>query len=90
VYLTVGKQGKKRNFIFASILCIFFFERVLGLSPRVDITPHGLHDLAMSQWTDVMRKIGGGRVPTLYNDELFFWWRQHVIEIDDYPYVGID
>jgi hypothetical protein len=35
------KQGKMRNFIFASILCIFSFERVPCFSPRVEITPHG-------------------------------------------------
>jgi hypothetical protein len=35
------KQGRKRNFGFASILCSFFFEWVPGLSPRVEIIPHG-------------------------------------------------
>jgi hypothetical protein len=69
------KQGKMRNFGFASILCSFFFERVPGLSPRVEITPHGQRDPTMSWWTDVMRWLGGGRVPTPYNDEFFFWWR---------------
>jgi hypothetical protein len=48
------KQGKKRNFIFASILCSFFFERVPSLSPRVEITPHGLRDPSISWWTDVI------------------------------------
>jgi len=37
-----------------------------------------------------MRRLGGGRVLTPYNDESFFWWRRHVISIDDYPYAGID
>jgi hypothetical protein len=58
------KQGRMRNFVCASILCSFFFETVLGLSPRLDITPHGLHDPTMSWWIDVMRRLGGGRVPT--------------------------
>jgi hypothetical protein len=66
------KQGRKRNFRFASILCSFFFERVLGLSPRVEIITHGLRDPSMSWWTDMMRQLGGGRVPTPYNDEFFF------------------
>ena len=34
------KMGGVRNFGFDSILSMFFFERVLGLSPRVDIPPH--------------------------------------------------
>jgi hypothetical protein len=84
------KQGRKRNFGFASILCSFFFEWVPGLSPRVEIIPHGPRDPSMSWWTDVMRRLGGGRVPTPYNDEFFFWWRRQVIAIDDYPYAGID
>jgi hypothetical protein len=72
--LTNYKQGRKRNFGFTSILCSFFFEQVLGLNPRVDIDPHRLLDPAMSQWTEVMRWLGGGRVPTPYNNEFFFWW----------------
>jgi hypothetical protein len=88
--LTDCKQGRKRNFGFASILCSFFFERVPGLSPRVEIIPQDRMIQTMSRWTDVMRWLGGGRVPTPYNDELFFWWRRQVIAIDDYPYVGID
>ena len=34
------KMGRIRKFGFGSILSTFFFERVLGLSPRVDIPPH--------------------------------------------------
>jgi hypothetical protein len=70
------KQGKKRNFGFAYILCSFFFERIPGLIPIVDIIPHEPCDPAMSWWTNVMRHLGDGRVPTPYNDEFFFWWRQ--------------
>jgi hypothetical protein len=84
------KQGRKRNFGFASILCIFFFERVPGLSPIVEIISLGLCDLAMSRWIDVMSRQGGGRAPTPYNEEFFFWWRRQVITIEDNLYVGID
>jgi hypothetical protein len=70
--LTECKQGSKRNFEFASILCSFFFERVPGLGPRVDIIPCGPCDIAMAQWIEVMRRQGGGRVPTPYNDDFFF------------------
>jgi hypothetical protein len=37
-----------------------------------------------------MRRLGGGRVPTPYNDEFFFWWCRQVIAIEDYAYVRID
>ena len=36
------KIGRVRNFSFGSILSTFFFERVPGISPRVDIPPHGV------------------------------------------------
>jgi hypothetical protein len=62
--LTDYKQGRKRNFGFISILCCFFFEKVPFLSPRIKIIPHRLCDRAMSRWTEVMRWLGGGRVPT--------------------------
>jgi hypothetical protein len=62
--LTECKLGRKRNFWFSSILCIFFFERVLGLGPIFEILPRGPHDPAIVRWTRVMRCKGGGRVPT--------------------------
>jgi hypothetical protein len=88
--LTECKQGSKRNFRFASILCSFFFERVPGLGPRVEILPREPRDPAMARWIEVMRRQGGGRVSTPYNDDFFFWWRRQVIALDDYPYAGID
>jgi hypothetical protein len=78
-----------RNLKFASILCSFFFDRVPGFSPRVEITPQILRDPTMSWWTEMMRRLGGGRVPTPYNDELFFWWCRQVIAIDNNSYGGI-
>jgi hypothetical protein len=47
-YLTDCKQGRMMNFGFASILCSFFLERVPGLIPRIDITPHRMHNPTMS------------------------------------------
>jgi hypothetical protein len=63
IQLTDCKLGRMRNFGFTSILCSFFFERVPILSPRVEINPHGQCDPTMSQWTNVMRRLGGSRVP---------------------------
>jgi hypothetical protein len=37
-----------------------------------------------------MRQLGGGIVPTPYNDDFFFWWCRQVIAIGDYPYARID
>jgi hypothetical protein len=84
------KQGSKRNFGFSSICCIILFEHILGLGPRVYIILCGPRDPSMAWWTEVMRWQGGGRVPTPYNNDFLFWWRQQVISLDDYPYTGIN
>jgi hypothetical protein len=70
--LTECKQGSKRNFGFASILCNLFFEWVPSLGPRVEVLPRGPCDPAMVWWIKVMRWEGGGRVTTPYNDDFFF------------------
>ena len=69
---------------------MFFFERVPGLSPRVDVPLHGVRDPAQWHWADVMCRLGGGRVSNPYPADLFLWWRRQIVSIDDYPYVGID
>jgi hypothetical protein len=69
--LTECKEGAKRNFGFASILCRFFFKRIPSLGPRVEIISRGPRDPAMARWIKVMRRQGGGRVETPYNDDFF-------------------
>ena len=44
--LNDSKMGKVLKFGFSSILSTFFFEPVPGLSPRVEIDPHGVRDPA--------------------------------------------
>ena len=83
-------MGKVQKFGFSSILSMFFFERVLGLSPRVDFPLHGVRDPSQWNWADAMRRLGGGRVSNPYLDYFFPWsWRQ-IVAIDDYHYAGID
>ena len=87
--LSECKMGRVRNFSFSSILSAFFFERVLGLSLRVDVPLHGVRDLAQWNWVDAMRRMGGGRVANPYPADFFPWWRRQIVSIDDYPYAGI-
>ena len=70
------KMGRVQNFDFGSILSMFFFERVLGLSPRVDIPPHRVQDLTQRCWENVMRRLGGGRVANPYPTDLFPLWQR--------------
>ena len=81
-------MGRVRNFGFGNILSTFFFERVLGLSPRVEIPPNGVRDLAQRRWENVMHRLGGGRVANPYPADFFPWWWRQIITIDDYPYEG--
>ena len=70
-YLNECKVGRVQNFRFSSILSTFFFERVLGLSPRVDVTLHGVRDPAQQCWVDAMCRLGGGRVSNPYPADFF-------------------
>ena len=72
--LSYYNMGRVRNFGFGSILSTFFFKRVLGLIPRVDIPPHRVRDLAERCWENVMRRLGGGRVANPYPAGFFPWW----------------
>ena len=84
------KMGRVQNFGFNSILSTFFFERVLGLSPRVDISLHGVWDPTQWHWANVMHRLGGGRVANPYPADFFPWWRRQIIAIGDYPYAGME
>ena len=88
--LSECKVGRVKNFEFNNILSTFFFEHVLGLSPRVDVPLHGVRDPAQRLWADAMRRLGGGRVANPYPVDFFPWWRRQIVAIDDYPYAGID
>ena len=53
--LSECNMGKVQNFNFSSILSTFFFEHVLGLSPRVDVPLHEVLDPSQRRWVDVMK-----------------------------------
>ena len=89
-HLSECKAGRVQNFRFNSILSMFFFERVPGLSPKVDVPLHGVRDLAQRCWEDAMRRLGGSRVSNPYPTGFFPWWRRKIVALDDYPYVVID
>ena len=56
--LSECKMGRVRKFGFSSILSMFFFARVPGLSPRVGIPLHGVRDPAQWRWVDAMHRLG--------------------------------
>ena len=87
--LTNCKMGRVRNFVLTSILSNFFFEHVPGLSPRVEITPHGAWDPTQLRWVNVMQRLGGGQVANPHPAKFFLWWHRKIISMDDYPYEGI-
>jgi len=75
--LTSIKRGQSKNFGYGTILCSFFFERVLALCPRVVVSIITPQDPRMGRWARLMKHLGGGDVPqTAFNDDFFSWWDQ--------------
>ena len=83
-------MARVKNFSFSSILSMFFFECVLGLSPRVNVPLHEVQYPGQQHWVDAMHRLGGGRVSNPYLADFFPWQRWQIVAINDYPYVGID
>ena len=87
--LSECKMGRVRKFGFSSIMRLFLFERVSGLSPRFDVPLHGVRDLAQRRWEDAMHILGGGRVSNPYPTDFFPWLRRQIVSINYLPYAGI-
>ena len=89
--LTSIKRGETKNFSYGTILCTFFFERIPALRLRVAVSISTPRDPRMGRWADLMKRLGGGEVPsTTFDDGFFTWWDHQIIAVDDYPYVGLD
>jgi hypothetical protein len=81
---------KNKNFGFGSVLCAFFFERVLGISPRTHVREHQRTWPTLIQWIELLTHLAGGAVFNPFSDDFFDWWARQIPTIEDYPYVGID
>ena len=69
----------------------FFFEKILALRPKVISSISNPRDPRIARWADLMKRLGGSEVPrTTWDDEFFLWWREQIIDVDDYPYVRMD
>ncbi len=69
-------------------MCSYFFKKVPRLRPKVSVSISSPRDPHMGRWVDLMKHLGGGDVPEMtFDDELFTWWDQRIIAVDDYPYV---
>jgi hypothetical protein len=62
-----------RNFGFETILCSFFFERVLSFSPRVVVRGHQASLPAVCRWAVLLPRQGGGRTNESFDDDFFAW-----------------
>ena len=89
--LTSIHQVKTKHFGYGTILMTFFFEKIPVLRPRVISTISSPRDPIIACQADMMKKLGGSEVPrTTWYDELFQWWREQIITVDEYPYAGMD
>jgi len=57
---TECKLRKKKNFGFGTIPCAFFFEKVLGISPKESVRGHIASFQALCRWLSLMPLQGAG------------------------------
>lgn len=88
-HLMTCKVGQKKNFGYGSLICSFFFKRILTLAPRVSLPPSPMREPQMRRWTLLWYCLGGGP-PRHYNEDFFNWWTQVTFCINKYCYVGMD
>jgi hypothetical protein len=62
-----------RNFRFGTILCSFFFERVLSFCPRVVVQGHQASLPVVCRWAVLLLRQGGGRTNESFDDDFFAW-----------------
>lgn len=89
--LTRSKNGRLNNFGYGAILISFALERIPLLKPQHilmdEVQPR---DPQMLRWVSLMdRHVSNGLV-VRYAIEFFVWMGQHIISIEDFPYVGMD
>ena len=87
--LTDCQQQTQRNFGFGTILCSFFFERVLRFSPREVVRGHHASFPAICRWKLLLSRQGCGRTNESFDDDFFAWLSWQIPVIEDYPYAGI-
>ena len=69
------KRGQRKNFGYASILVVFFFERVPALSPTIPLPLISPRQPRITIWGDIfLHQGGGGGVKSGYDDDFYSWW----------------
>ena len=58
--LTACKTRRQIFFGYGSLICSFFFERILVLTPRVSMPPLPPREPRMARWTRLWYCLGGG------------------------------
>jgi hypothetical protein len=83
--LTTCKMGRQKNFVYGSLICSFFFERIPALTPRVSLLPLPLREPQMMRWTRLWYRLGG-RPTRHYEEDFFNWWAHVTFCVDEYCY----
>ena len=69
----------------------FFFERVPSLSPAVPLPVSSPRQPRLSKWGEIfLYQGGGGSVQSVYDDEFYLWWEQHLPALEQFPYARLD
>ena len=65
--------GKKKNFVYVSILVAFLFKRVPSLILAVTLPPYPPRDPRITWWGDVFLRWGGGEIQGDYYGDFYAW-----------------
>jgi hypothetical protein len=88
--LTSCRRAGGGDFAFGTLLCSFFFERIPTLRPHHPIRAAGPREPRMRRWGEFMARGGGGVVNNVYREDFFAHWDQLPIQVEDFPYEGMD
>lgn len=83
------KTRRLKNFEFESLICSYFFERILGLSPQVQLPIAAPREPCMVCLCDLQLHLGG--VPYHHRDARFYaWWYRCTYVVYDYAFKGMN
>ena len=69
------KRGRRNNFGYASILVVFFFERVPAMSPAIALQVRSPCQPRLRRWGDIFLHQGRGDIVHSIDDADFYsWW----------------
>ena len=69
----------------------FFFERVPAIRHVVQLPAFSPCHPRLTRWGELFLRQGGdGSVQSVYDNDFYFWCRQQLPALEQFPYAGLD